>query len=91
MAVKTITITTEAYDKLASLKGPKDSFSDVIIEHFRPKGRSSLWKLVGALPKERVDEIERTIMDNRRISAEETAKRGKEIARILDEMREHAS
>ncbi len=62
MATKTITVTTDAYDRLAALKGEKDSFSDVIK---RVTKRSSLLDLAGIMPKEAVDKLETSIKENR--------------------------
>jgi predicted CopG family antitoxin len=41
MSTKTITITEEAYDRLRSRKGEKQSFSEVIIQHFPAKKKLS--------------------------------------------------
>ena len=46
MAVKTITITTEAYEKLASNKKEGESFSELISRNFVKKGDIS--RFIGA-------------------------------------------
>ncbi|MBI2661154.1 antitoxin VapB family protein [Candidatus Woesearchaeota archaeon] len=46
MAVKTITITKEAYDALASDKKTDESFSELVLRTHRKK--NDIWKFVGA-------------------------------------------
>ena len=58
MAVKTITITEDAYVQLASLRESDESFSDVIL---RVAGRSSLLELAGVLSKKDASELESAI------------------------------
>jgi len=41
MSTKTITITEEAYERLRCRKGEKQSFSDVILQHFPAKRKLS--------------------------------------------------
>jgi predicted CopG family antitoxin len=41
MSTKTITITEEAYNRLKSRKGEKQSFSDVIVQNFPAKRKLS--------------------------------------------------
>ena len=40
MATTTISLTTEAYEALKSFKQKGQSFSDVILQHMRPKPRT---------------------------------------------------
>ncbi len=63
MAVKTITITEDAYTHLASLKETNESFSDVVC---RITGKSSLLELAGILTKKETEEIKSAIKHTRR-------------------------
>lgn len=76
MATKTITITTEAYERLAALKGEKDSFSDTINKLTK---KTSLYDLVGILSKEGADELKKNIKKVR----EDVDKRVMEVASKL--------
>ncbi|MBI2139871.1 antitoxin VapB family protein [Candidatus Woesearchaeota archaeon] len=62
MATKTITITEEAYERLAMMKDGQESFSRVKVRRF-PK--PSLLALAGVLSKEEGDELERHIQARR--------------------------
>ncbi len=75
MATKSITITEDAYERLASFKNEKESFSDVINKLTR---KSSYMDLVGVLSKEEAKELRESIKDVRkrmREDMERTAKR----------------
>ncbi|MEK6968071.1 MAG: antitoxin VapB family protein [Nanoarchaeota archaeon] len=63
MATKTITITTDAYARLAMHKTGKESFSDVIT---KLAGRGSLHDLIGVLSNDGARELERNIVDFRK-------------------------
>lgn len=58
MATKTITITAEAYERLAALKGEKESFSDTINKLTK---KTSLYDLVGILSNGEADEMKKSI------------------------------
>lgn len=62
MSTKTLTITEDAYERLASLKEGNESFSEVIVKHF-PK--HSLLELVGILSHKEVQELRNNIKDLR--------------------------
>jgi len=63
MATKSITITVEAYDRLAGCKVKKESFSDVIN---RLAKRRPLSDLAGLLTEKEAKELKRNIADMRK-------------------------
>ena len=65
MSTKTLTITEDAYERLASLKEGNESFSEVIVKHF-PK--HSLMELVGILSHEEANTMRKAIVDSRKHS-----------------------
>ncbi len=67
MATKTLTITEEAYERLAQYKSEQESFTDVIIKHF-PK--HSLSELIGIWPHEEVEKLRAHIQERRKASRE---------------------
>lgn len=65
MATKTISITEDAYERLASTKEKNESFSEVIARHF-PK--RSLLELVGTLKNKEAEELRAHIEEGRKLS-----------------------
>lgn len=63
MGTKTISLADDAYDALAALKRPDESFSDVVRRLAR---RRSLTELAGIIPREAAEAIHGAIDANRR-------------------------
>ncbi|HEX9341298.1 MAG TPA: antitoxin VapB family protein [Thermoplasmata archaeon] len=78
MAVKTITVTEDAYRKLARLKRSGESFSDVIN---RVLGGPSAKTLIGVLDAEGGDDVEREVRRMRRDFDASTRKRSNALRR----------
>ena len=68
MGTKTLTITNEAYARLASLKEGNESFSELVT---RLTAKYSLLDLVGILPKKDAEEMKAHIKDLRKRSRSE--------------------
>ena len=64
MATKTITVTEEAYNRLAHLKMGKESFSETIN---RVTGKRKLRDFHGVISKEFADELEKNIKESRKV------------------------
>lgn len=60
MATKCITITLEAYERLASKKEKNESFSEVITRIIPPPSLKGLYALVGLLTDEEAKELKKT-------------------------------
>ncbi|MBI4140261.1 antitoxin VapB family protein [Candidatus Woesearchaeota archaeon] len=82
MAVKTITITEDAYASLKSKKTSSESFTDVIL---RITKRRPLSDFFGVLSKETGESMEKSIMEFRKRHTEEHRRR---VARIVAELKE---
>ncbi len=65
MAVKTITITEQAYELLSVNKSPDESFSQVIQKHFR---KESLLSLAGILTHAEAEQMRKHIAERRKAS-----------------------
>lgn len=63
VAVKTITVTEEAYEALKSMKEEGESFSEAIL---RIRGKRSLREFIGILSDEAAEEMEKAIREARR-------------------------
>ncbi len=63
MTTKSITITSEAYERLASCKEPRESFSDVVNKLTK---RYSIRDLVGLLSNEEASELTKHIKESQK-------------------------
>ena len=67
MAVKTITITEEAYERLRMHKGPNESFTDAINKITKKR---SIMEFAGILSEEEAEKVKGHIKDSRARSRE---------------------
>ena len=63
---RVISISDEAYEKLRMMKDDK-SFSEIIIEITREKGKNNLMKWIGSISKEDAKRIKKQIYEDRKI------------------------
>ena len=82
MAVKTITVTEDAYEALKSLKGENESFTETIL---RVAKKKSLWDFVGVLSEESAERMEREIREARRRHAITRKARIERIVKALED------
>ena len=80
MAVKTITVTEDAYAAVKSMKGPGESFSDTFL---RISKRRALSSFFGALSGEAGERFERAILEARKRRNKAHQGRMKEIIEAL--------
>ena len=81
MATKNISITEEAYRRLASFRKERESFSHVITRLTSNAGR--LLKFAGSLSHEEADRLMERIKENRDRWIKEEAKKREELRRAL--------
>ena len=80
MATKTISITEEAYERLANQKRENESFSTVINRKFK---KYNLLDMAGVLSKESAEALEKAIKENRKKDQELQDKKMKNIEKQL--------
>ena len=76
MSTKTITVTEEAYNRLAQLKKERESFSETIN---RITGKVKLSNFHGIISKEFADELEKNIKESRKLHRKLSEKRHKKL------------
>ncbi len=74
--VKTLTVTEEAYQRLASRKEPGESFTDVIN---KLTGKASLMDIVGILSNKEADDLEKRIKETRKKMNERIQRTAREL------------
>jgi predicted CopG family antitoxin len=67
MATKNISITLDAYKRLAALRKKNESFSEIIMEI---TGKKDIMNFFGCLSEDSADRIEKSIIKNRKRDAQ---------------------
>lgn len=83
MATKTISITEDAYNRLANLKNANESFSLVINRITNKEGRKKLSEFAGILSEKSARELEKNIKRFRKRDQEMHNNKIKEIEKML--------
>lgn len=78
MPTRTVSITEDAYEVLASKKGPSESFSDVIL---KISGKASLIDIAGILTKKEGNALRKSIAERRKAMREGMERRAKRLVR----------
>lgn len=81
MAVKTITVTQEAYNALKGLKGEQESFSQTIL---RVSRKRCIWDFAGAISPQSANLLEKRIKERRMIHAKMKEGERKRIVSALE-------
>ena len=81
MATKTISITEDAYDRLAVLRAGNESFSEIIS---RITNKAKLNDFFGILSKDEADKLGADIKQLRKVHRKSHAKRIKRIRKVLN-------
>jgi len=76
MATKTISITEDAYRRLASLRKHNESFSEIIVS---VTGKRKLSELYGLLAGKKGEEFEKAILESRKKHKEMSKRRMEKI------------
>lgn len=84
MAVKTITVTEDAYEALKALKSSNESFSETILKVAK---RRPLSDFFGVLSKESSDRLEKAILEGRKKRNAAHQRRMKHIAEEMKKMK----
>ncbi len=82
MAVKTITVTEDAYRRISSLKRPDESFSELFVR--LTSNKASIWKYFGVLSSQEADEAQRTVREHRQRVTQSMEERYARIRHISD-------
>ncbi len=80
MATKNISITEEAYNRLANLKKKNESFSEIII---KVTGKANLRDFFGIISKKKADEVSNNIKKSREENRKLSEIRYKKLIRGL--------
>jgi predicted CopG family antitoxin len=80
MAVKTITVTEEAYNALKSMKGPSESFRETIV---RVTGKRSLSQFIGILSEASASKMTKAVREARARRREVVRSRKVRVAEAL--------
>lgn len=79
--VKTLTIKNKVYEKLVTIKGREESFSD-LFERLAEKEKPDIMEFAGFLSKEESSKVKKAISDYRKKSRKADLEREKRLERL---------